>query len=475
LRLVRQIVTSPTAPAFFPAIVIGAGISGLACAYTLRQRGIDAQLFEASERVGGVIRSVARDGFLFELGPQSFALTEPLRKLSRELRIEGQLLPAPTKLPRYLLLDGQLAPAPLSPPAFVTSPLFSRRTKWSVLRDALGHSKPPADTAGGGESVAHFVRRKFSDELLEKLVGPFVSGIYAGDPEKLELRSAFPQLYAAENAHGSIIRGLLRTKRRGGKAQILATFEHGNQTLVDALASNLGAALHLGVAATIVTLSPFGARGRFLVHFAKAQESSAPANSVYADHVIIATPASAAGKLLGNLDEALPRLLGGVEYAPVAVVSLGYRRTAITNCLDGFGFLAPRSSRLRILGCVWNSSLFPGRASEGTVLLTSFVGGTFDKGACQLSATELEDLVHQELRRILGISEAPIGSNVRVWSHAIPQYDLGHYRRAQTLQQKLAAFPGLALAGNYLDGPAVGGVVDRAIRIADCVLDGPTR
>jgi protoporphyrinogen/coproporphyrinogen III oxidase len=468
-------VTSPAAPAFFPAIVIGAGISGLACAYTLRQRGIDAQLFEASERAGGVIRSAARDGFIFELGPQSFSLTEPLRKLSRELRIESQLLPAPAKLPRYLFLDGQLAPAPLSPPAFLTSPLFSRRTKWSVLRDALGHSKLPADTTAGGESVAHFIRRKFGDELLEKLVGPFVSGIYAGDPEKLELRSAFPQLYAAENAHGSVIRGLLRTKRRNDKAPTLATFELGNQTLGDALASNLGPALHWGVAATIVTVSPFGARGRFLVHFAKSQEPSTRANSVYADHVIIATPASAAGELLGNLDEALPRLLGSVEYAPVAVVSLGYQRTAIANPLRGFGFLAPRSSRLRVLGCVWNSSLFPGRAPDGAVLLTSFLGGAFDKAACQLPAAELEGMAHSELRRILGISEAPIGSHVQVWNHAIPQYDLGHYRRAQTLQQKLAAFPGLALAGNYLEGPAVGAVVDRAVRIADYVLDGPTR
>jgi oxygen-dependent protoporphyrinogen oxidase len=468
-------VTPAAAPAFVPAIVIGAGISGLACAYTLRRRGIDAQLFEASDRAGGVIRSAARDGFLFELGPQSFTFTEPLRKLSRELRIEGQLLPAPVKLPRYLFLDGRLMAAPLSPPAFVASPLFSRRTKWNVLRDVLGHSKPPADTAAGGESVAHFIRRKFGDELLEKLVGPFVSGIYAGDPDKLELRSAFPQLYAAENAHGGIVRGLERAKRRGGEPQILATFERGNQTLGDALASNLGSALHLGAAATLVTLSPFGARGRFLVHFANAEESSAPVNSLYADYVIIATPASVAGKLLGNLDEALPRWLGGVAYAPVAVVSLGYQRTAITNSLQGFGFLAPRSSRLRVLGCVWNSSLFPGRAPEGSVLLTSFVGGVLDKAACQLPAAELEGLVHQELRRVLGISEAPIGSNVQVWRQAIPQYDLGHHRRTQILQQKISAFPGLALAGNYLDGPAVGAVVDRAIQLAGHVLDGPAR
>jgi protoporphyrinogen/coproporphyrinogen III oxidase len=465
---------APTAT-FLPAVVIGAGISGLTCAYTLRQRGIDAHLFEASDRPGGVIRSVARDGFLFELGPQSFSFTEPVRKLIRELHLDAQLLAAPSKLPRYLFLDGQLVPAPLSPPAFLASPLFNAHTKWSVVRDVLGHSKPPADTAAGGESIAHFIRRKFGDELLEKLVGPFVSGIYAGDPEKLGLRSAFPQLYAAENARGSIVRGMLRARRRGGKTQFLGTFEHGNQTLGDALARNLGSALHLGVTATNVILAPARAPGRFRVQFAGPRPGSVAPDSIYADHVIIATPASAAGKLLASLDENFTRLLGGIEYAPVAVVSLGYRQAAISNSLQGFGFLAPRSSRLRVLGCVWNSSLFPGRAPEGSVLLTSFVGGMFDKGACQLLAPELESIVHQELRRILGITEPPIASNVHTWPRAIPQYDLGHHRRTQTLQLRIATFPGLALASNYLDGPAVGAVVEGARKVADYVLDGPPR
>lgn len=467
--------TPATGPVFYPAIVLGAGISGLACAFTLRQRGIDAQLFEASERVGGVIRSVSREGFLFELGPQSFTFTESLRKLSRELRIEAQILPAPAKLPRYLFLDGRLVAAPLSATAFFTSPLLSRRTKWSVLRDAVGHSKPPAETATGGESVAHFIHRKFGDEMLEKLVGPFVSGIYAGDPEKLGLRSAFPKLYAAESGHGSVVRGMLRAKRPGGEPEALATFEHGNQTIADALAKNLGSAVHLGIAAANIILAPSRAPGRFCVRFAKTQPTGGAADSLYTDHVILATPAGAAGKLLETIDESLPHLLGGMEYAPVAVVSLGYRRAAITNELHGFGFLAPRSSRLRVMGCVWNSSLFPGRAPEGFALLTSFVGGVFDKGACRLAAPELEAIVHQELRRILSIDERPIAANVHIWPQAIPQYDLGHYRRTQILQHKMATLPGLALAGNYLDGPAMGAVVERARKIADYVLDGPPR
>jgi protoporphyrinogen/coproporphyrinogen III oxidase len=452
--------------------VIGAGVSGLTCAHTLRQRGVNAHVFEASGHAGGVIRSERREEFLFELGPQSFTFTDSLRQLCRELRIENQVQRAPEKLPRYLLLDGQLRPAPLSPPAFFLSSLFSARTKWSVVRDALGTTKPPSPPNANDESIANFVRRKFGSELLEKLAGPFVSGIYAGDPEKLGLRSAFPQLYAAENSHRSVVRGLLRGKNSGPRT--LASFAGGNQLLTDALATSLGAALHLETAATHVAHSPHWAPGRFMVELA-AKDESEPSASVYTDHIIVATPAPATGKLLGGLDAKFPPLFDAISYVSMAVVSLGYRREAVKNRLQGFGFLAPRKSGLRSLGCVWNSSLFPERAPDGSVLLTSFVGGAFDPGAAQLPPQELQNVVHQELRRVLGISEPPVIANVQIWPQAIPQYDLEHFRRGITCSQKVAGFPGLALAGNYLDGPSVGNVVDRARKLADYVLDGPPR
>ncbi len=452
--------------------MIGAGVSGLTCAHTLRQRGLDAHVFEASGHAGGVIRSERRDGFLFELGPQSFTFTDSLRQLCRELRIENQVLTAPEKLPRYLLLDGRLNPAPLSPPAFFLSPLFSARTKWSVVRDALGKTKPPNFANASDESVANFVRRKFGSELLEKLVGPFVSGIYAGNPEKLGLRSAFPQLYDAENSRGSVVRGLLRGKKSGPRT--LASFAGGNQVLTDAIAASLGAALHLDCAATRVAHSPHWAPGRFMVEFAASGES-ADAGTIYTDHVIVATPAPAAGRLLAELDAKFAPFFEAISYVPMAVVSLGYRREAVTNSLHGFGFLAPRGSGLRTLGCVWNSSLFADRAPEDSALLTSFVGGAFDSGAALLPPQELQNIVHQELRRVLGISESPVIANVQIWPQAIPQYDLEHFRRGITFSQKVAGFPGLALAGNYLDGPAVGTVVDRARKVADYVLDGAPR
>jgi oxygen-dependent protoporphyrinogen oxidase len=464
-----------SAPTHVPAVVIGAGVSGLTCAYTLRQRGIDAHLFESADRAGGVIRSVSRGGFLFELGPQSFTLTDYLRQLTRELRLEAQLQLAPAKLPRYLLEDGELAAAPLDPPAFFFSPLFGVRTKFNVIRDAIGRTNPPPETAAGDESIAHFTRRKFGNELLEKLVGPFVSGIYAGNPEKLSLRSAFPSLYAAETAHGSVIRGLLRARRSASGSPTLATFQHGNQTFTDALAAALGSAFHLNVAATRILTSPSWAPGQFIVEFREQPMSAAPLYSVHADHVILASPAGVSAKLLEPLDPSLASLLTSIEYVPVSIVSLGYHRAAVQHSLHAFGFLAARNSGLRVLGSVWNSSLFPERAPADSVLLTSFVGGSGDLSAVKLTPKELETVVHRELARILGITEAPIISNVHIWPQAIPQYDLQHHRRTQVLGQKIAAFPGLALAGNYLDGPAIGAVVDRARKLADYVLDGPPR
>ena len=228
-------------PTHVPTLVVGAGISGLALTYYLRKSGIDAQLLEASPRPGGVIRSERLDGFLLELGPQSFSGTPQLLDLCRDLGIENELLEAPPRAPRYSSYNGQLKAAPLSPPAFFASSLFSAKTKASILRDLFGRSTPP----DADESVASFTRRKFSAELLEKLVAPFVSGIYAGDPERLSLRAAFPQLHEAERSADSVIRGMMRAaKSKPGPKQrpTLQTFREGNETLIKALAANLGPA-----------------------------------------------------------------------------------------------------------------------------------------------------------------------------------------------------------------------------------------
>ncbi len=442
-----------------PALVVGGGISGLVCAYALRKAGIDAQLVEASPSPGGVIKSITRDGYLLELGPQSFSSTPALRDLCEELGISNELLQAAPHAPRYVLIDCELRPAPLSPPAFFMSSLIDGATKWALVRDILGKSIPP----DADESVANFVRRKFSPQLLDRLVGPFVSGVYAGDPERLSVRSAFPQLYEAEKTAGSVVRGMLRlTKSKKGPRErpTLQTFREGNETLVRALASKLGTALLAETSA--VRISPPN-DGSFHVQL----ESEQGGESVSARTLILATPTDVTGKLLSGLDSSFETQLSSIEYAAVAVVSLGYRKQDVGHGLDGFGFLVPRSAGLRVLGSVWNSSLFPGRAPEAHALLTSFIGGTTDPASPKLKLEELAALVHREISSLLSIANAPIFSNVTIWPRALPQYNLGHADRLATVAKAYSRFPGLWLTGNYLRGPAIGSCVDQALAITE--------
>jgi len=452
-----------------PAVVIGAGISGLVCAYALKKAGIDALVLEASPRVGGVICSERRDGFLLELGPQSFSGTATLRALCAELGVAEQLLQAPANAPRYVLIGGKLKQVPLNPVAMLASSLLSPATKWKIARDAFGATSAPEID----ESVAAFVRRKFGAELLDRLVAPFVSGIYAGDPERLSLRSAFPQLHDAEKSAGSLIRGMMRAakSRKGPRERpTLLSFRDGNAILVRVLAEKLGSKLRLGAEVLGIAVRPEAGAPRFELRLRQ------PGNQeiLIADRLVMATPSDMAGVLLRDVNAAFEPVLGGIEYAPVAVVSLGYRREDVVHSLKGFGFLAPRSSGLRVLGCVWNSSLFPERAPAGHVLLTSFVGGATDPSAASMSVGELAELVHRELAPLLQIRAAPVFSHAQVYRHALPQYNIGHSERLIALQRLRAELPGLFVLGNYLRGPSIGNCVDLAMEAAADIA-GPSR
>ena len=447
-------------------ILVGGGISGLVCAYALNKAGIQAQVLEASRHAGGLIASERCDGFLLELGPQSFSGTAALHALCEELRIADQILQAPAGAPRYVLIDSVLKAVPLNPAAALASTLLSIRTKWRIARDALGSTTAP----DRDESIAAFVRRKFGEELLDRLVGPFVSGIYAGDPERLSSRSAFPQLHYAEKSSGSVVRGMLRAaKSRKGSRQrpTLQSFKGGTQTLVRALAGNIGSNLRLG--AEVVGIA--ARRDPRAIKFEVRTRQSDSEQIIVADRLVLATPADVAGTLLRDVNAAFESVLGSIEYAPVAVVSLGYRREDVAHSLDGFGFLVPRSSGLRTLGTVWNSSLFPDRAPAGHVLLTSFVGGATDHAAAALSNEELAQLVHREIAPVLQIRRAAIFSHVQIYRHALPQYNIGHAERLRALEILRSDSPGLFFIGNYLRGPSIGNCVDLAMATAEELVD----
>lgn len=451
--------TVPSAPLI---VVIGAGISGLACAFALRKSGHNVLVLEASPRAGGIIQSVQDDGYLFELGPQSFSSTPALYQLCDDLGLDQEIVEAPRGAPRFVLINRELIQVPMSPGSFLSSGLLGWSTKFSILSEVMRTTRPPEPD----ESIADFTRRKFSAQLLDRLVGPFVSGIYAGDPEQISLRAAFPKLYEAEKSAGSVVRGMFRSAKTSSKTATgprrrpgLISFKTGNEALVRSLSAKLGSTLRCNVSVEQITRLPDG--------FVIKTHSGTSAEDISCDRIVVATPTVAAAGLLAGLIPQAAASLQHIDYAPVVIVSLAYRLDQVRSRLSGFGFLVPRSAGIRILGTVWNSCLFPARAPNDQVLLTSFVGGATDPQAASGSETELIALVHRELTDILKIAGEPIASRVTRYSRAIPQYNLGHATLLQTARQSLSEISNLWVVGNYWQGPAVGSCIEHSQRVAE--------
>ena len=444
----------------FPAIVIGGGISGLVCADHLQQAGIPVRVVESGDRPGGVIATREQDGFRFELGPQSFLSSEPLLKLIDSLGLSNELLHADPRAPRYILFRGRLVPAPLAPPSLLTTPLLGASTKWRLVTEMLRRTRPPVTD----ESIAAFVRRKFGDQLLDRLVAPFVSGVYAGDPEKLSLRASFPKLHEFEAQFGSVLRGAMKSRPEKGVSRPgLCSFRDGMETLPRKLASRLGDEL---LTETTVVAARHGktlGNSSFEIDVTR----NGHRETLLASALIMAAPVNAASEILKGVSDKFAEPFARMEYAPVAVVAAGYRRDQVRHAGHGFGFLVPRSEKLRMLGTVWNSSLFPGRAPENMPCFTSFAGGATDPSLCSMSDEEIGDIICGELGRILGITGPPVTRLVHRYPRALPQYNLGHSETLSALSAAASSVPGLFLAGNYLSGPSISSCVEQANQTAD--------
>ena len=444
-------------------IVIGAGLSGLACAHRLNQLGADVTVLEASDRAGGLLGTIRKDGFLFESGPQSFQSTEVLLDLIRELGIESELRKADPSAARYILLHGRLQKIPTSPQAMLTSSLLGAHSRWKILSEPFRKTRPPDSE----ESVASFARRKFGNEILEYLVGPFVSGVYAGDPEKLSLKAAFPSLDEWEREYGSVLRGAkkARTRKGPGEPDSLCSFQQGVATLPDAIAAKLGQRLRTQTRA--VSLSHLGTVGGKT--YEVRSERAGSLETMQAAAIVAATPAYVSAHLIESMSAQLGHTLSGIAYAPIAVVASGYYQQQVGEPMNGFGFLVPRGEKLHTLGTVWNSSLFPGRAPRGAVTLTSFTGGATNPGIAGEPEGEIAKLIQSENERTLKIIGSPLMSAVWKYPRALPQYNLGHGHVVEAIRDAERQLAGIFFAGNYLQGPAVGKCVENGFQTAEAV------
>jgi oxygen-dependent protoporphyrinogen oxidase len=473
-------------------VVVGAGISGLAAGFRLVRAGLRVAVLEASPRPGGALVTEETAGFRFELGPNTVLESDPsLPALIRDCGLDGErLVAAPAARRRWVWHDGRLRALPSGPLAFLLSPLFPPAAKLRLLREpfvraprALPAPPPPPGARDGGEdeeTIAAFVRRRLGEAFLERAVGPFVSGVYAGDPERLAVRWATPRIAALEATHGSLVRGMLASLARrvalarprvageGGGSRgtaprgAMVSLRGGLEELPRRLAREIGD-VRCGVACRAVRHDGQG----FVVEHA--------GGAVGARQVLLAVPADAAAALLDEASAGRSRLLAELPYAAVAVVAAGYRRQDVAHPLDGFGFLRATGgggAGLRVLGCLFTSSLFPGRAPEGCVTLTAFLGGRTDPEAAAWSDERLAVAVQEDLGRALGVRGEPLARAVRRWPRAIPQYERGHGRFVALQSELEGALPGLHLAGNYLHGISVPDCVRNATALAERVAAG---
>ena len=448
---------SPSAQAR-PVAIVGAGITGLTAAFRLRQRDIPVTVYEASDRVGGVIRSIRQEGYLAEFGPNSILETSPkIAALICDLGLEPRrLYSEPQAENRYLVRRGQPVCLPMSPLKFFGTPLFSAGAKLRLLREPFVR-RAPADRE---ESVADFVLRRLGREWLDYAINPLVAGIYAGDPRRLSVPHAFPRLHAVEQRYGSLILGQMlgarERKRRGEVSKQEAkkvSFDDGLQALTDTLGARLGPVLCLQHEVTRLT--------RQVDHWQVTIVSGR--SQIVAEHaaVVLAAPTYRLATI--GLD-AGPGLslslslapLGAVRYPPVASVVLGFRRDQVPHPLDGFGMLIPEVERFKILGTLFSSSLFPQRAPAGHVTLTSYVGGDRAPELALRPAEELHAMTVQDLRAILGVTGQPTYQHSVLYPQAIPQYELGYGRYKDLMAELEQGAPGLFFAGHYRDGISLG-------------------
>ncbi len=433
-------------------VVVGGGISGLAAAYGLMKEGFDVTVLEKGKRGGGSIRTGMEEGFLYEYGPNStMNSNDEIDSLCRDLGLENErIFGSERSKRRYILRGGRLHPLPAGIFDFLTTQLWSAKAKLRLLVEPfIGRNR------GGEECVAHFVSRRIGRELLDYAIDPFVSGVYAGDPERLSLKSTFPKMDELERRYGSLIIGAVAKAVKGGggreRKKGLFSFRKGMETLPRTLVQVLGSRFRSGV-----EVEGLGRKGDVYVL------TLAGGGKVEADEVILSAPAYEVARILSDVAPEAAEDLAGIEYAPVAVVYVGFRREDVSHPLDGFGCLFPRKEGRRVLGSLWSSSLFPGRAPEGMVSLTNFIGGAGRGEIVELSDGKLLRLVLEDLKDVLGLKGDP--AFVRIIRHrrAIPQYNLGHGGRLERIEAALETLPGIHLLGNYLQG----------VSVADCVMNG---
>ncbi|TCK06282.1 protoporphyrinogen oxidase [Phorcysia thermohydrogeniphila] len=453
--------------------VIGGGVSGLSTAFYLKRGGVNVTVFERERRAGGKMKTVYEDGYIIETGPNGFLDGKPYTlNLVKALGIEEKLYRSSDKArKRFIYTDGRLVRIPENPIAFLASYLLS----WKGKLRLIGEFLVPPRKDNSDESLSEFAKRRIGEEALEKLLDPMVAGIFAGDPDRMSLKAAFPAIYRLEKEYGGLIRGLIakmkeakksgkRTSGPAGPGGVLTSFVGGVSDLIGALERELQNSLKTGVKVLSLEETTSG----WKVFYSDGEKNYEEAF----DAIVLSTPSYVSAELLKSVDPEISSLLSQIEYSPISVVAFGFEKKGLGHDLDGFGFLVPRKEKRKILGVLWDSSVFPNRAPEGKVLVRVMIGGARQPELALLPEEELVKIALKELKRIMKIRHYP--EKIKIFKHekGIPHYTVGHADRVERIFQLTKRHRGLYFCNNAYTGVGVNDCTKSAEETAKEILSG---
>ncbi len=442
-------------------VILGGGISGLSAAYYLKKK-IESEgrqdhilLLEEASRVGGSVHSISEKGFIFDGGPRGFlAGGRRTLQLCKDLGIWDQLeVSSDASRIRYIWKEGRLHPLPKGPLDLFTSKVIS----WREIKTLLGEYFRRNNASSEDESVADFITRRFSKDILDNIVELLITGIYAGDPKRLSVRSIFPKLRDLEDQYGSIIKGFLKSKKQKSTESFdpevmainkrkLVSFKGGMGVLVDALYNDCHSFMECNAEVQSIR---FQDNNRASISY----EYDGSVKTIEADHIIFTTPAYVTSNWLKSLSSELSELLAGIEYAHIHVACLAYHKKV--HGYRGFGFLSPRKEKLNILGCIWNEMIFPPFAPSGSVNLTAMYGGACHPEMQDWTADQLISETLEDLQTTMGISDPPDIVKTFFYDKGIPQYNIGHFDRINRIMEIVKKNPHVSLLGNYINGVGI--------------------
>lgn len=434
-------------------IIVGAGITGLTTAYLLKKEGFRVKVLEVKDEVGGNIKTEYHHNFVFDTGPNSGLETTPLiGQLVNELNLQNEFVYANRKAnKRYILRDNILYPLPMNPKDFITTKLFSTSGKFRILMEPfVGKSQD-----GYYQSVAEFVRRRLGQEFLDYAINPFVSGVFAGDPENLSVKSAFPKLYRLEEVYGGLFKGMLKgAKERKESAEKskqnapMFSFKNGMSVFVNRLSELMKEDILMNHRVVKIQRDE---KKLIVKAINKGTERIFETKSI-----LLATPAFATADILHEFNPYLCNHLLSIYYPPVLVLNVIYRKDKIGQPLDGFGFLIPEKEKKSFLGAIWNDAIFPNRGDKDFASFTLFVGGARQ---AKIFENDLNELIHKVLsdfEQVMKILSKPESIKYKFWEKAIPQYSIGYIEKEIAMSDFERNNIGIFLGGNYRGGISIG-------------------